>query len=100
MEKELLIPDCTPVLLAIRSTFQDMSTVLSGKLSNQVELEQTLQECEYREQQLELANDSLQRRLERVTEDKEDREKEAVNWFNALEVSGDVLNYKTSSAIS
>ncbi|MEQ2314102.1 hypothetical protein AMECASPLE_008588 [Ameca splendens] len=52
-----------------------------------VELEQTLQECRYREQQLELSNNSLQRQLERITEEKEDREKEAVSWFNSLEKS-------------
>lgn len=52
----------------------------------QVELEQTLQECRYREQQLELSNSGLQRQLERLTEEKEEREKEAVSWFNALEV--------------
>uniref|UniRef100_UPI0037E8E9E3 protein Spindly n=1 Tax=Semicossyphus pulcher TaxID=241346 RepID=UPI0037E8E9E3 len=52
-----------------------------------VELEQTLQECQYREQQLELTRSSLQRQLERITEEKEDREKEAVSWFNALEKS-------------
>ncbi|CAJ1057977.1 protein Spindly [Xyrichtys novacula] len=52
-----------------------------------VELEQTLQECQYREQQLALTNSGLQRQLERVTEEKEEREKEAVSWFNALEKS-------------
>ncbi|XP_030000613.1 protein Spindly [Sphaeramia orbicularis] len=52
-----------------------------------VELEQSLQDCQYREQQLELSNSSLQRQLDRVTEEKEDREKEAVSWFNALEKS-------------
>ncbi|KAM7417076.1 hypothetical protein PAMA_016943 [Pampus argenteus] len=52
-----------------------------------VELEQTLQESQYREQQLELTNSSLQRHLERITEEKEDREKEAVSWFNSLEKS-------------
>ncbi|MEQ2188190.1 hypothetical protein GOODEAATRI_012482 [Goodea atripinnis] len=52
-----------------------------------VELEQTLQECHYREQQLELSNSSLQRQLERITEEKEDREKEAVSWFNSLEIA-------------
>ncbi|XP_038555810.1 protein Spindly isoform X1 [Micropterus salmoides] len=51
------------------------------------ELEQTLQESRYREQQLELTNSSLQRHLERITEEKEEREKEAVSWFNALEKS-------------
>ncbi|XP_031175562.1 protein Spindly [Sander lucioperca] len=52
-----------------------------------VELEQTLQECRYREQQLELSSSSLQRRLQQITEEKEEREKEAVSCFNALEKS-------------
>uniref|UniRef100_A0A3Q1IUZ9 Protein Spindly n=1 Tax=Anabas testudineus TaxID=64144 RepID=A0A3Q1IUZ9_ANATE len=52
-----------------------------------VDLEQTLQESQYREQQLELANSNLQRHLERITEEKEEREREAVSWFNALEKS-------------
>ncbi|XP_074503940.1 protein Spindly isoform X2 [Sebastes fasciatus] len=55
--------------------------------SIKVELEQTLQESQYREQQLELTNSSLQRHLERITEEKEDREKEAVSCFNSLEKS-------------
>lgn len=46
-----------------------------------------LQESQYREQQLELTNSSLQRQLERITEEKEEREKEAVSLFNSLEVS-------------
>lgn len=53
----------------------------------QTELEQTLHESQYREQQLKLANSSLQRQIERLTEEKEEREKESVSWFNALEVS-------------
>ncbi|XP_074530909.1 protein Spindly isoform X2 [Halichoeres trimaculatus] len=52
-----------------------------------VELETTLQERRYREQQLELTNSSLQRQLEQSTEEKEEREKEAVSWFNSLEKS-------------
>lgn len=52
-----------------------------------MELEQALQDSQYREQQLELTNSSLQRHLERITEEKEEREKEAVSWFNALEVN-------------
>lgn len=55
--------------------------------TNKVELEQALQELQYKEQQLELSNGSLQRQLERLTEEKEEREKEAVSWFNALEKS-------------
>ncbi|KAF3837745.1 hypothetical protein F7725_009513 [Dissostichus mawsoni] len=50
-----------------------------------VELEQTLQEGRYREQQLELTNSSLQSLLQRCTEEKEEREREAVSCFNALE---------------
>lgn len=53
-----------------------------------MELEQTLQEYRYQEQQMALTTSSLQRQLERVTEEKEEREKEAVSWFNALEVRG------------
>ncbi|XP_077957591.1 protein Spindly isoform X2 [Gasterosteus aculeatus] len=49
-----------------------------------VELEQKLQESQYKEQQLELTIGSLQRHLEQITED---REVEAVSWFNALEKS-------------
>ncbi|KAM3613416.1 uncharacterized protein V6R79_025799 [Siganus canaliculatus] len=52
-----------------------------------VELEQTLHQCQYREQQLELTNSSLQRHLQQITEEKEEREKEAVSWFNSLEKS-------------
>lgn len=51
-----------------------------------MELEQTLQQANYRAQQLELANRTLQRHLEQKTEEKEDREKEAVSYFSALEV--------------
>lgn len=53
----------------------------------QVELEQTLQESQYKEQQLELSSSSLQRHLDQITEEKEEREKEAVSCFNALEVN-------------
>ncbi|XP_050983091.1 protein Spindly isoform X2 [Labeo rohita] len=48
-------------------------------------LEQELQEARYKEEQLHLANTTLQRQLERVTEEKEEREKEAVSCYNALE---------------
>ncbi|XP_056625019.1 protein Spindly [Triplophysa dalaica] len=48
-------------------------------------LEQDLQEARYKEEQLNLANTTLQRQLERLTEEKEEREKEAVSCYNALE---------------
>lgn len=52
----------------------------------QAELDQEVQESQYQRQQLELAVCTLQRQLQRITEEKEEREKEAVSWFNALEV--------------
>ncbi|KAF4104872.1 protein Spindly isoform X2 [Onychostoma macrolepis] len=48
-------------------------------------LEQELQEARYKEEQLHLANTTLQRQQERLTEEKEEREKEAVSCYNALE---------------
>ncbi|XP_029917886.1 protein Spindly [Myripristis murdjan] len=52
-----------------------------------VELEHLLQETQYRVQQLEMTNSNLQRHLHQIREEKEEREKEAVSWFNALEKS-------------
>ncbi|XP_072252383.1 protein Spindly [Leuresthes tenuis] len=52
-----------------------------------VEMEQALQESQFREQQLELSTSRLQRHLERIIEEKEEREKETVSLFNALENS-------------
>ncbi|XP_029112976.1 protein Spindly isoform X2 [Scleropages formosus] len=48
-------------------------------------LERELHESHYKEQQLQLANTNLQHQLERLTEEKEEREKEAVSCFSALE---------------
>ncbi|XP_053284823.1 protein Spindly isoform X2 [Pleuronectes platessa] len=70
----------TSEMMEVQMNIMELETI-------KVELEQTLQECQYREQQLELANSSLQRHLERITEEKEEREKEAVSWFNALQKS-------------
>ncbi|XP_020509041.2 protein Spindly [Labrus bergylta] len=70
----------TSEMMEVQMKIMDLETV-------KVELEQTLQECQYREQQLELTNSSLQRHLERITEEKEEREKEAVSCFNSLEKS-------------
>uniref|UniRef100_A0A671V872 Protein Spindly n=1 Tax=Sparus aurata TaxID=8175 RepID=A0A671V872_SPAAU len=58
--------------------------------SIKVELEQNLQESQYREQQLELTNNNLKRHLNQITEEKEEREKEAVSCFNALEKAREV----------
>uniref|UniRef100_A0A665VIJ7 Protein Spindly n=1 Tax=Echeneis naucrates TaxID=173247 RepID=A0A665VIJ7_ECHNA len=70
----------TSEVMEVQIKIMDLETV-------KVELEQTLQESQDKEQHLELTNRSLQRHLERITEEKEDREKEAISWFNALEKS-------------
>lgn len=62
-----------------------MPLVLKCDLVLQASLEQELQEARYKEEQLHLANTTLQRQLERFTEEKEEREKEAVSCYNALE---------------
>lgn len=45
-----------------------------------------MNELQYRLEQLELLNSNLMRQVDRITEEKEEREKEAVSYFNALEV--------------
>ena len=54
---------------------------------SQAEFQMSLQEAQYKEQQMELTNGSLKRHLKQITEEKEEREKEAVSLFNALGVS-------------
>ncbi|XP_039632428.1 protein Spindly [Polypterus senegalus] len=53
-------------------------------------LEHEVNEMRYRQQQLELTSTTLQRQVERLTEEKEEREKEAVSYFNALEKSREI----------
>ncbi|XP_059918324.1 protein Spindly [Gadus macrocephalus] len=52
--------------------------------SIKAELALSLQEAQYKEQQLDLTNRSLKCQLLQFKEEKEEREKEAVSWFNAL----------------
>jgi hypothetical protein len=43
-------------------------------------------ELQYRQEQLERLSSNLMRQVDRLTEEKEEREKEAVSYYNALEV--------------
>ncbi|XP_034036783.1 protein Spindly [Thalassophryne amazonica] len=70
---------------SMTSEMMEVQMKIMGLESNKLELERTLQELQYREQQLELTNSSLQRHLEQITEEKEEREREAVSWLTALE---------------
>lgn len=47
-----------------------------------------MNELQYRQEQLELLNSNLLRQVDRLKEEKEEREKEAVSYYNALEVLG------------
>ncbi|KAL2077832.1 hypothetical protein ACEWY4_027336 [Coilia grayii] len=57
--------------------------------STMADMRHEMQEAQYREQQLKLANTNQQRQLERLTEEKEERQKEAVSCYNALEKARD-----------
>ncbi|XP_068587676.1 protein Spindly [Cebidichthys violaceus] len=72
---------------SVTSEMMEVQVKVMELESIKVELEQTLKESRYKEQQLELTGSSLQRRLEQSAEEKEEREKEAVSWFNALQKS-------------
>ncbi|XP_020848052.1 protein Spindly isoform X3 [Phascolarctos cinereus] len=71
-------------------------TMSSEMLSLQIEitelesvkasLEERMNELQYRQEQLELINNNLQHQLECLQGEKEDREKEVVSYFNALEL--------------
>lgn len=45
-----------------------------------------MNELQYRQEQLELLSTNLMRQVDRLKEEKEEREKEAVSYYNALEV--------------
>lgn len=45
-----------------------------------------MNELQYRQEQLELLSTNLLRQVDRLKEEKEEREKEAVAYYNALEV--------------
>ncbi|XP_053320101.1 protein Spindly [Spea bombifrons] len=53
--------------------------------SAKASLEEEMNELQYRQQQLVLVNGNQSRQLERLQEEKEEREKEAVSYFSALE---------------
>ena len=45
-----------------------------------------MNELQYRQEQLELLNANLMRQVDRLKGEKEEREKEVVSYYNALEV--------------
>ncbi|KAM8910203.1 protein Spindly isoform 2-T2 [Spinachia spinachia] len=69
---------------SMTSEMMEVQIKITALENIKVELEQKLQESYYKEQQLELTISSRQRHLEQITEE---REVEAVSWFNALEKS-------------
>ncbi|XP_059948544.1 protein Spindly isoform X5 [Mesoplodon densirostris] len=56
-----------------------------NELKNKTTLKEEVNELQYRQEQLELLNTNLMRQVDRLKEEKEEREKEAVSYYNALE---------------
>ncbi|KAF4022359.1 hypothetical protein G4228_014378 [Cervus hanglu yarkandensis] len=48
-------------------------------------LQEEVNELQYRQEQLELLNANLMRQVDRLKGEKEEREKEVVSYYNALE---------------
>lgn len=49
-------------------------------------LKEEVNELQYKQEQLECLNTSLLHQVDRLKEEKEEREREAVSYYNALEV--------------
>ncbi|XP_045681828.1 protein Spindly [Phyllostomus hastatus] len=62
-----------------------LQTELADVESVKTTLQEEVNELQYRQEQLELLNSNLMRQVDRLTEEKEDREKEAVSYYSALE---------------
>nr|XP_023407123.1 protein Spindly isoform X2 [Loxodonta africana] len=56
-----------------------------NELKNKTALKEEVNELQYRQEQLELLNNNLLRQVDRLKEEKQEREKEAVSYCNALE---------------
>ncbi|XP_036701335.1 protein Spindly isoform X3 [Balaenoptera musculus] len=56
-----------------------------NELKNKTTLKEEVNELQYRQEQLELLNTNLMRQVDRLKEEKEERQKEAVSYYNALE---------------
>ncbi|KAF5913207.1 hypothetical protein HPG69_016822 [Diceros bicornis minor] len=91
-QKELLACKSEEMRIMSERVHESMS---SDMLALQVELTETesmktalkeeVNELQYRQEQLELLSANLMRQVERLKEEKEEREKEAVSYYNALE---------------
>ncbi|XP_024432759.1 protein Spindly isoform X1 [Desmodus rotundus] len=62
-----------------------LQTELTEMESVKTTLQEDVNELQYRQEQLELLNSNLMRQVDRLTEEKEEREKEAVSYYSALE---------------
>ncbi|XP_073913857.1 protein Spindly isoform X2 [Castor canadensis] len=59
---------------------------LTEMKSAKTSLKEEVNELQYRQEQLERLSSNLMRQVDRLTEEKEEREKEAVSYYNALEL--------------
>ncbi|MGH0163525.1 UNVERIFIED_CONTAM: hypothetical protein FKN15_065977 [Acipenser sinensis] len=89
LQSEMLSSKSEELRALSERAHETMSSEVLGLQIDKTELEAArheINEMKYRQQQLELTNTNLQRQVERLSEEKEEREREAVSYFNSLEM--------------
>ncbi|XP_059971180.1 protein Spindly-like [Mesoplodon densirostris] len=76
---------CERVHESISSETLALQIELTEMQSMKTTLKEEVNELQCRQEQLELVNTNLMRQVDRLKEEKEEREKEAVSYYNALE---------------
>ncbi|XP_073445574.1 protein Spindly isoform X7 [Dendrobates tinctorius] len=92
--QESLLSECESIKQQQKTCLEQLQQQLErshtrerSELNNKARLEEEINELHYRQQQLVLTNGKQSRQLESLKLEKEEREKEAVGYFNALERS-------------
>ncbi|KAM6222195.1 protein Spindly isoform 2-T2 [Rhynchocyon petersi] len=91
-QKELLSSKSEEMRVISERTHESMSSEMLSLQTELIEMEtaktalkEEVNELQYRQEQLELLSNNLLRQVDRLKEEKQDREKEAVSYYNALE---------------
>lgn len=91
-QKELLSSKSEEMRMMSERVHESMSSEMLGLQMELTEMEsvktalkEEVNELQYRQEQLELLNNNLLRQVDRLKEEKQEREKEAVSYCNALE---------------
>ena len=79
MTEQRMLNSMSSEVLALQIELNDIEGV-------KIALQEEVNELQYKQEQLECSNASLMHRIDRPQEEKEEREKEVVSYYNALEV--------------